>query len=120
MAPALSQGLLDVLVCPVCHQPLVRRHPVTTTVVLLVAAFTICMVVAPGGESLTGDISNIGTVLIAVAAGVACLVRAGPRPGRMRWAWFGIALGTISYGIGEGIWTWIQTVQRHEVPFPSA
>ena len=38
----------------------------------------------------------------------------------MRWAWVGIGLGAVSYGIGEAIWTWIETVQRHEVPFPSA
>src|SRR3954451_22835505 len=99
---------------------LLRRHPYFIAVALLVAAFTLCMIVAPGGGQLTGDISRVGTLLIAVAAGIACLIRAAVRPGRMRWAWLGIGFGALSYGIGESIVTWIETVQRQAVPFPSA
>jgi diguanylate cyclase (GGDEF)-like protein/PAS domain S-box-containing protein len=97
----------------------VVRHPAITLVTLATAVFAAGMATHAGGTALTRDISNVATFVMALAAGAACLGRAVRRSGRMRWAWTGIGLGTLSYAAGEGLWTWVETVRGREMPFPS-
>jgi diguanylate cyclase (GGDEF)-like protein/PAS domain S-box-containing protein len=96
------------------------RHPDRTTmgVVALVVVFGAWMLGGFGGEQVTRTVSNVGTVLITVAAGMACLARAVHSRGRMRAAWTGIGLGTLSYALGDTVWTWIETIQGRQVPSP--
>ncbi|MEU7905380.1 EAL domain-containing protein [Actinoplanes sp. NPDC049118] len=96
------------------------RHPGrgTTGVVALVVVFAVWTVGGFGGEIVTRTATNIGTVLITLAAGIACLIRAVRSRGRMGAAWIGLGLGALSYSFGEAAWTWIETVQGREVPFP--
>ena len=96
-----------------------RRRPSIALAALGTAAVVGCLGTGAGGPAFERDLSNVATVLMAAAAGVACLIRAYGRPGRSRWAWSGIGLGALSYAFGEGVWTWIETVRHHEVPFPS-
>jgi diguanylate cyclase (GGDEF)-like protein/PAS domain S-box-containing protein len=97
------------------------RRPSSSVLVIVVltAAFAVCMGTEAGGPVFTHNLSDVATFLIAAAAGVACLIRAYRRPGRMRWAWTGIGLGALSDAFGEASWGWIQVVQGREVPFPS-
>ncbi|AGZ42644.1 putative bifunctional diguanylate cyclase/phosphodiesterase [Actinoplanes friuliensis] len=97
---------------------LTRPRPGTVLVVAVILAFSALMISGWGGERVTGTVSNIGTVLIAAAAGLACLVRAVQRRGRMGIAWSGFGLGALSYAFGEASWAWAETVQGREVPFP--
>ncbi len=40
-------------------------------------------------------------------------------PGALRRVWSLLAAGTASWALGQVIWTWYETVQGREVPFPS-
>jgi diguanylate cyclase (GGDEF)-like protein/PAS domain S-box-containing protein len=97
----------------------VRLRPAAVFVALATLAFAVVMITNIGGRTFARDVSNIASVLMEVAAGAACMIRAYGRPGRMRWAWTGIGLGALSYAFGDAAWTWVETIQRREVPFPS-
>ena len=95
-----------------------RRHPTTPLVTLITAGFAAYMGTG-AGAAFERSLSGIATFLMATAAGVACMIRAYGRPGRMRWAWIGIGLGALSYAFGEGARTWLETVGGPVVAFPS-
>ncbi|WP_212997379.1 putative bifunctional diguanylate cyclase/phosphodiesterase [Winogradskya consettensis] len=97
---------------------ILRRNSWTAAVGLLVAAFAAVMLLAPGGEVVTEAVSNVASLLMTVAAGSACLVRAVRRRGRTGVAWAGIGLGCLSYGSGELVWTWVQSIERQVVASP--
>ncbi|MET8150158.1 bifunctional diguanylate cyclase/phosphodiesterase [Actinoplanes sp. NPDC049668] len=96
------------------------RHPGRGTmgIAALVVVFAAWMTSGLGGETVTATVSNIGMVLVTVAAGIACLHRAARIRGRSGAAWTGLGLGALSYAFGEASWTWIETVQGREAPFP--
>jgi diguanylate cyclase (GGDEF)-like protein/PAS domain S-box-containing protein len=96
-----------------------RRHPVVTAVAVATALFAACMITRVGGDVVTRNVSNIATSLMTLVAGVACQIRAVQRPGRLRWAWIAIGLGSLSYAFGEGTWTWIETFRGGEVTLAS-
>jgi diguanylate cyclase (GGDEF)-like protein/PAS domain S-box-containing protein len=96
-----------------------RRPPPILVIGLLAGAYVICIVTGIGGRGFTRDLSNVSIFLMVAAAGVAALIRAYRRPGRMRWAWIGIGLGSLSYAFGEGVWTWTETIRGQEVLVPS-
>ncbi|GAA3953371.1 GGDEF domain-containing phosphodiesterase [Actinoplanes auranticolor] len=95
-----------------------HRAPATVMTGLSVAVFAAWLATGLGGEAVTRAVSDIGTVLMTLAAGVACLVRASRRRGRMGVAWTGIGLGTLAYCSGEVCWTFTEVVQGRAVPFP--
>ncbi|MFG1603358.1 putative bifunctional diguanylate cyclase/phosphodiesterase [Actinoplanes sp. NPDC049265] len=95
------------------------RRTATMSILALFAAVAVCLISGLGGETFTRDLSNVATVLAATAAGLACLHNAVTRPGRMRWAWIGISLGSLSYACGEAIWTYGETIRGAAVPVPS-
>jgi diguanylate cyclase (GGDEF)-like protein/PAS domain S-box-containing protein len=96
-----------------------RLRSAAVFITLATVAFAVCAGTDLGGETVSRDIANVASVLIEMAAGVACLVRALRRPGRMRWAWIGIALGALSYASGDAAWAWVETAEGREVSFPS-
>ncbi|MEV6488453.1 bifunctional diguanylate cyclase/phosphodiesterase [Actinoplanes sp. NPDC051633] len=98
----------------------VRRDTLLT--LALAGAFAAVIVSGVGGDRFTADFSNVVTVVLVSAAGLSCLWRVVSRhrqDSRLSWAWIGIGLGSLTYALSEAAWTWIETVQRHEVPFPS-
>ncbi|MFI7547328.1 EAL domain-containing protein [Actinoplanes sp. NPDC049599] len=96
------------------------RRPVPTTVVVgaAVALFGVWMATGLGGGTVTQAVSDLGTVLMTLAAGIACLLRAVRRRGRMGLAWAGIGLGALSYSFGEACWSWTELARDRAVPFP--
>ncbi|ROP34421.1 putative bifunctional diguanylate cyclase/phosphodiesterase [Couchioplanes caeruleus] len=92
-----------------------RPGVLTALVALLTAVFVGFMIV---GGPTGAFVSDVGTVIILVFASSACLVRARARRGRLRAAWAGIGLGSVTYAFGETTWTWIETVRGEAVPFP--
>jgi diguanylate cyclase (GGDEF)-like protein/PAS domain S-box-containing protein len=96
-----------------------RIRTAAVLVTLATAGFALCAVTDPGGPIVSRDLTGAASVLMEMAAGVACLIRAYGRPGRMRWAWTGIGLGALSYAFGDTAWAWVETVQGRTVPFPS-
>jgi diguanylate cyclase (GGDEF)-like protein/PAS domain S-box-containing protein len=77
-----------------------RRHPTTALVAAVVAGISGCLGGGLGGSAAGGLLADLGTTLMAAAAGVACILRAHGRSGRMRWAWGAIGLGALVYAFG--------------------
>jgi len=84
------------------------RHPRPGTLLagVAVTAFAAWMVGGIGGEAVTRATAVIGTLLLTLAAGAACLRRAVRRRGRVGAAWAGIGLGALSYAVGEAGMVW--------------
>ncbi|MFF5081361.1 putative bifunctional diguanylate cyclase/phosphodiesterase [Actinoplanes sp. NPDC000266] len=86
----------------------------------LVAVLAVVLGVGIGGDDVTSTVSNFGLCAVAVLAAVACLGRARTFSGRMRAGWGLIGLGVLSWGLGEGVWTYLEMARADEMPFPSA
>ena len=87
-----------------------------TAALLLAALYASGILVA--GPSTTGQwISNLGLIAAALLGGSACFWRA--RRGETA-AWVLIGAGALSWGVGQVAWTFYESVQGREVPFPSA
>ena len=63
-------------------------------------------------------VSNIGLMCVAIAAGVAALARAWRAHSPQRFWWL-LGSASLSWGAGQAVWTWYETVLGREVPFPS-
>ena len=83
----------------------------------ITAAWAALLVLQVGGDSTSRTISNVGCVIAAFAAAAGCLVAAS-RGGAHRRTWIFLACASISWGLGQVIWTWYESSGR-EVPFPS-
>ncbi|GAA3350026.1 hypothetical protein GCM10020358_74390 [Amorphoplanes nipponensis] len=95
-----------------------RPRPGTVVVVLAVVVFAAWMTAGTGGRGVTRAVSDLGTVLMTLAAGLACLVRAARHRGRLGVAWGGIGLGVLLWCAGEVSWTYAELVQGHDAPAP--
>ena len=73
-----------------------------------------------GADTPVGQwVSNLGLVAVTGGAGAACLWRARTAgPAQRSWSLLG--LGASSWGLGQVAWTFYESVQGREVPFPSA
>ncbi len=71
-----------------------------------------------GGPAVSQAVSNVGLAAVALAAAAACAASALRRHGRDRLVWSLLAGSALSWGLGQLIWTWYETVLREE-PFPS-
>ncbi|MCW2778532.1 MAG: Signaling protein ykoW [Frankiales bacterium] len=63
-------------------------------------------------------VSNAGLVTVTVLAAGSCLHRAR-RAGAARRAWVLLGLGALSWGLGQAVWTFYESVEGRAVPFPS-
>jgi diguanylate cyclase (GGDEF)-like protein/PAS domain S-box-containing protein len=95
-----------------------RPRPGTLAVGISVALFAAWMISGFGGSAVTLVVADLGTIVMTLTVGVACLRRAVRRRGRTGLAWAGIGLGVLSYSFGEACWAWSELVDRREVPFP--
>ncbi len=72
-----------------------------------------------GGATMSRTASNVSLGIAAFAAAACCLVKARGVSGRVRWAWSLIGGATLSWGLGQAVWTWYESILGHDVPFPS-
>jgi diguanylate cyclase (GGDEF)-like protein/PAS domain S-box-containing protein len=79
----------------------------------------LCLVTGVGGPTAARTTSNIGLSVGALAAAAACLWRRRQVAGRMRLCWLLIGAAAGSWGAGQLVWTWYESILGHEVPFPS-
>src|SRR3954463_14155899 len=93
-----------------------RLCAVTAPFALTWVVIVLCGV---GGAPLAKSVSNAGLALTALAAGLSCGYTAFRSPGRYRTVWALLALGMISWGVGQVIWDYYEVIAREEVPFPS-
>ncbi len=102
-----------------------RTYSKRTWAVLIlgvVAAVTVQLLVMAGvgGEFVSTAVSDIGGVLIIGTAAVVT-IRTAMRFGKgepLRRQWLAIGLGIMLYTLGDVVWTYIELVQRAEVPYP--
>ncbi|HEU5271798.1 MAG TPA: EAL domain-containing protein, partial [Jatrophihabitans sp.] len=62
---------------------------------------------------------NVALTVAALAAAVACGWRAHQVSGRMAWSWGLLGAAVLSWGLGQFVWTWYESILGDEVPFPS-
>jgi PAS domain-containing protein len=99
--------------------PAIRGRPGTVLLVGCTLGFGVFIASGAGSTEIAQDLCNIGTVLMAVTAGVFCLARARRSGNGMRRTWIAIGLGSLCYASGEAAWTWLETVRGQEIPFPA-
>ncbi len=62
--------------------------------------------------------SDLGETAVALLAGFNCILAARASSGRLRVAWGGLAGATLSWAVGQAVWTWYELVQHTPTPFP--
>ncbi|MFC7528699.1 putative bifunctional diguanylate cyclase/phosphodiesterase [Actinoplanes sp. GCM10030250] len=85
----------------------------------IVAGFGLVLGTGVAGPEVSQIVSNFGLCLGAIAAAVACLIRARSFTGRARWGWALVGLGVLSWGLGQSAWIYLESFQGEEAPFPS-
>ncbi len=85
----------------------------------VVVTFAVVLSLGIGGPGFGLVVSNFGLCLAAIAAAAGGLWRARVFTGRMRWGWTLIALGVLSWGLGQAVAAWSSTVLGVEVQLPS-
>ncbi len=63
-------------------------------------------------------ISDLGESTVALLAAVNCALAARAASGRLRIAWAGLAGATLSWGVGQLVWSWYELVLHTPTPFP--
>ncbi|MGE0058696.1 MAG: diguanylate cyclase [Dehalococcoidia bacterium] len=95
-----------------------RRVP-ELSLLAFIAAFALLLVLRPGSDSTFQGLSDILGMLPPLAAGVIGLRAAAVSVERARRGWLLIALGCLSWGAGEAIWSFYEIVLGQAGPFPS-
>ena len=83
----------------------------------ITAAWAALLVLNVGGDSASRTISNLGLIIAAFAGATGCLLAAS-RGDAHRRTWIFLACASISWGLGQLIWTAYESYGE-EVPFPS-
>jgi diguanylate cyclase (GGDEF)-like protein len=85
----------------------------------IVLGFLIILLVRPGGARVTTWLDDLGQLLAAATAAVACIRRSRQEPpGRVRTGWRWLGLSALSWALGA-IWSWYELLRQISVPFPS-
>lgn len=87
-----------------------------------VAVFIYMLLVRPGTKDSYHAFFNVYQGIPPLFAGIAGLVhafRSSHRRETVRFGWALIGLGCLSFAIGQGLWTYYETIKGIEVPFPS-
>src|SRR4051812_37505811 len=72
-----------------------------------------------GDEHFRQWFSNISLCVMPFVAGLACFWRARKEDGRARLAWVFMGAAAGAWSFGQTIWTYYESFQGREVPFPS-
>ncbi|HTT86736.1 MAG TPA: hypothetical protein VMF60_05185, partial [Acidimicrobiales bacterium] len=85
---------------------------------LAILVFLLWMIFLFGGARLTDAVDDLGELVAALAAAVACGLTALRAPSdRPCWWWLGAS--ALAWGAGEAAWSWYDLVLHVQVPFPS-
>jgi len=88
----------------------------------IASALTVQLLVAMGvgGDFVSTVISDVGGVLI-IGVSAIVIIRTAMRFGQgepLRKQWLAIGMGVMLYALGDVVWTYIEVIQRAEVPYP--
>jgi diguanylate cyclase (GGDEF)-like protein len=86
---------------------------------LVCAGLLVWMLTNLGGDRTTVRFDDLGELVAALVAVVACLAAARRDSGAGRRAWALIAAWALMWGIGEAIWCWYELLRNVPTPFPS-
>jgi hypothetical protein len=86
---------------------------------LACAGFLVWMLTNLGGDRATVWFDDLGELVAAVLAAVACLLAARRASGPGRRAWALIAGWALMWGLGEAVWCWYELLRNVPTPFPS-
>jgi diguanylate cyclase (GGDEF)-like protein/PAS domain S-box-containing protein len=95
-----------------------RWARICLVVSVVVAAFAVVLSTGAGGPDTSQTISNLGLIVAAISAAVACLIRAALFRGRLRYGWALVGLGVLSWGAGQITAVWLETFTG-SIPLPS-
>ena len=85
---------------------------------LTTVVFLLWMIVVIGGPRLTDGVDDVGQLVAALVATVACFVAAAHVPSRRsRWVLLGVS--SFAWAMGEAVWTYYDLIRGVRVPFPS-
>jgi len=84
-----------------------------------VLALGICFVARLGGPHTVRTLSNVALFCAAFAASIGCVLRSRRATGRVRLSWVLLGAATASWGVGQLLWFWFESVMGDAVPFPS-
>jgi diguanylate cyclase (GGDEF)-like protein/PAS domain S-box-containing protein len=90
-----------------------------TLVVLVTVGWVALLLMCPADSHQAQLVSNVGLVASALAASVAAIRRSSSTSSAMRRFWFLIGAAAGSWGCGQAVWTWYESITGREVPFPS-
>lgn len=96
-----------------------RIRSITALACVFIAADITRLIVQPADPVVALWLSDLIPIPLALGATVAAWSAARRAGGRTRRAWNLLGLGTLSWGLGEGVWSWYELVLGREVPFPS-
>jgi diguanylate cyclase (GGDEF)-like protein len=96
------------------------RRPAQIAVAVAAAAYVAHPWLGAGSVGGRAVVSNLGQLLAAGIATVACLAAARRQRQRAdRRAWALVGLAALSWTVGQAAWTWFEVVRSVQVPFPS-
>jgi diguanylate cyclase len=95
-----------------------RLYRARCTVAALTALLLIGALGTYGTHHVDRMFSDLGEGAVALLAAVNCALAARAASGRLRLAWAGLAGATLSWAIGEAIWSWYELVLHVATPFP--
>jgi diguanylate cyclase (GGDEF)-like protein/PAS domain S-box-containing protein len=72
-----------------------------------------------GGPAVSQTACNVALITAALAASAACSAKLPQTTGRTRWSWALFGSSSLSWGVGQGIRTWYESILGIEVPSPS-
>jgi diguanylate cyclase len=87
--------------------------------VLVCAGYLAWLLTNLGGDRATVWFDDLGELVAALIAGVACLAAARRASGASRRAWALMAGWGLSWALGEAVWSWYELLRNTPTPFPS-
>ena len=94
-----------------------RRSAALVAIAILILGS--CFFARLGGAHFLRNLSNVALFCAAFAAAIGCISKARRTSGRVRASWALLGAATASWGIGQCVWTWYESVLGDAVPFPS-
>lgn len=85
---------------------------------VLLAAFTVWIVGGLSQGTTLAALSDVVLLLVTLPAIVFSILAARAARGRVRLAWTVLSVGTVSWGIGQALWTYYELIVK-QAPFPS-
>jgi diguanylate cyclase (GGDEF)-like protein len=83
------------------------------------AAYLGFLVAAPGSPRTVTVINDLAQTIVPLLVAAPALIAAGRRSsGRLRTAWYLLAAASVSWGLGQAVWSWFEVALDEPVPYP--